>query len=142
MSARIEGEGVGAVRYCTFSTGSFVEPITRWDAPHHLAFDVVENPPPMRELSPYEKVDAPHLDGFMTSRRGEFVIEPLPGGRSRLSGTTIYTLEIHPAVYWRLWTDEIVRTIHGRVLRHVGAQAELINARRENGADPLDRREP
>src|SRR5690606_8303557 len=28
IEARIEGDGVGAIRYCTFSTGSFVEPIT------------------------------------------------------------------------------------------------------------------
>jgi hypothetical protein len=129
MSARIEGEGVGAVRYCTFTTGSFVEPITTWDAPHHLAFDVAQNPPPMRELSPYEFVDAPHLDGFMSSRRGEFVIEALPGGRSRLSGTTVYTLEIFPAAYWRVWTDEIVRTIHGRVLRHVKTESERVAKR-------------
>src|SRR5688500_19299188 len=27
--ARIEGSGVGAVRYCDFTTGSFVEPIDR-----------------------------------------------------------------------------------------------------------------
>jgi len=28
--ARIEGTGVGAIRYCVFSTGPFVEPITAW----------------------------------------------------------------------------------------------------------------
>jgi uncharacterized membrane protein YhaH (DUF805 family) len=28
--ARIDGAGVGAVRYCVFSTGAFVEPITHW----------------------------------------------------------------------------------------------------------------
>ena len=45
MKARIEGEGVGAIRYCSFSTGDFVEPITAWEKPHRLAFDVVKNPP-------------------------------------------------------------------------------------------------
>ncbi len=69
ISARIEGEGVGATRYCTFSTGSFVEPITVWDGPHHLAFDVSENPAPMRELSIYGDVHAPHLHGHMVSSR-------------------------------------------------------------------------
>ena len=33
INANIQGQGVGAVRYCNFSTGSFVEPITRWDEP-------------------------------------------------------------------------------------------------------------
>lgn len=30
-SAQIVGSGPGAVRYCRFSTGDFVEPITMWD---------------------------------------------------------------------------------------------------------------
>ncbi len=47
IEARIEGHGVGAIRYCTFSTGSFVEPITDWEEPHRFAFDVTKNPPPM-----------------------------------------------------------------------------------------------
>src|SRR5256884_7520937 len=29
--ARIVGSGIGAVRYCDFSTGPFVEPIEVWD---------------------------------------------------------------------------------------------------------------
>ena len=52
-SARIEGEGVGAIRRCRFSTGDFVEPITRWDEPRLLAFSVASQPAPMRELSPW-----------------------------------------------------------------------------------------
>src|SRR5436190_5329275 len=31
VSARIDGTGEGAVRYCNFNTGAFVEPITAWD---------------------------------------------------------------------------------------------------------------
>ena len=31
--SKIKGRGVGAVRYCNFTTGSFVEPITVWEAP-------------------------------------------------------------------------------------------------------------
>ena len=35
--ATIEGTGVGAIRYCNFTTGPFVEPITVWDEPNVLA---------------------------------------------------------------------------------------------------------
>ncbi len=35
--ARIEGSGAGAVRYCEFSTGPFVEPIQVWDEPRPAA---------------------------------------------------------------------------------------------------------
>ena len=123
--ARIEGEGVGAVRYCEFSTGPFVEPITTWDPPHHLAFDVTESPPPMSELSPWKVVHAPHIfDGTLQSRKGEFVLESLPGGRTRLTGRTFYTLDMAPVPYWSMWSTAIIHRIHGRVLRHIGRVAE------------------
>jgi len=128
VRARIEGEGVGAVRRCEFSTGAFVEPITVWDEPRRLAFDVAEQPPPMHELSPYEDLHPPHLDGYLRSVRGEFLLTPIeaPDGsvRTRLSGTTWYELDLHPAGYWRLWSDALIHRIHGRVLRHVAALSE------------------
>ena len=50
MRATIDGAGVGAVRRCEFSTGPFVEPITVWDPPRRLGFDVTAQPPSMTEL--------------------------------------------------------------------------------------------
>ncbi|MCI0571321.1 MAG: SRPBCC family protein [Myxococcaceae bacterium] len=122
--ARIEGSGVGAIRYCEFSTGPFVEPITHWEPPRRLSFDVTAQPAPMTEWSPYTNVHPPHLDGYLRSQRGEFRLVPLPGGRTRLEGSTWYTLDLGPAAYWRLWSDVLIGTIHGRVLRHVKALSE------------------
>lgn len=124
VRARIEGRGVGAIRHCEFSTGAFVEPITAWDAPHRLAFDVTEQPDPMRELSPYGHIDAPHLDDFFRSHRGQFLLTTLPNNRTRLEGTTWYTQDIWPATYWRLWSDYLVHRIHARVLDHIKAESE------------------
>ncbi len=122
--ATIEGVGVGAIRRCNFSTGSFVEPITAWNPPTLLAFDVAENPPTMAELSPWPTVYAPHLDGILLSKRGEFRIEPIDADHTRLVGTTWYTFEMAPAVYWTLWSDATIHAIHLRVLRHVARAAE------------------
>jgi uncharacterized membrane protein YhaH (DUF805 family) len=124
MRARIEGRGVGAVRYCEFSTGAFVEPITVWDEPHRLGFDVIEQPVPMEEWSFYDDVKPPHLTTTFRSVRGEFRLTELPGGRTLLEGSTWYELDMAPEVYWRLWADEIIHRIHGRVLRHVKALSE------------------
>jgi uncharacterized protein YndB with AHSA1/START domain len=124
IRARIDGVGVGAVRRCEFSTGAFVEPITTWDPPRLLAFDVVENPPTMRELSPWGDVLAPHLRaGIFRSERGEFRLEPLEDGGTRLTGTTWYHLDMAPTWYWTAWSDAILHRIHRRVLEHVGAVA-------------------
>ncbi len=124
MRARIEGSGVGAVRRCEFSTGAFVEPITAWDPPRRLAFDVTEQPPSMTEWSPYQAVHAPHLEGSMRSRGGEFRLVALPGGRTRLEGTTHYTLAIFPETYWRAYAELVLHGIHGRVLRHIKQLSE------------------
>jgi uncharacterized membrane protein YhaH (DUF805 family) len=124
VRAEMIGQGAGAVRHCVFSTGAFVEPIHVWDAPRLLQFGVSENPPPMRELTPYAHIDPPHLHGYFESHKGQFLLTPLPGGRTRLEGTTWYTHTIWPAQYWRLWSDYIVHRIHMRVLEHIKAEVE------------------
>ena len=119
-----EGRGVGAVRRCIFTTGVFVEPITVWDEPRRLAFDVTDQPEPMFELTPYRHIHPPHLDGTMRSVRGEFRLVELPDGRTRLEGSTWYRLEMFPAAYWTIWSDVIVQRIHLRVLEHVKRESE------------------
>ncbi len=123
LEARIEGNGVGAIRYCTFCTGDFVEPITAWDAPNHLAFDVTENPPPMNELSLYEDMHAPHLHGHMVSEKGEFRLS-MSGDKVLLEGTTWYSHSISPEFYWGVISDEIIHRIHLRVLNHIKSHTE------------------
>jgi uncharacterized membrane protein YhaH (DUF805 family) len=121
--AEIRGRGVGAVRHCVFSTGAFVEPIEVWDEPRCLAFQVTDQPPPMEELSPFH-IHPPHLDNFLVSRRGQFRLESLREGRTRLEGTTWYTNRMWPADYWGVWSDFIIHRVHRRVLDHVRALAE------------------
>jgi uncharacterized membrane protein YhaH (DUF805 family) len=124
VRARIRGTGVGAVRTCEFSTGAFVEPITAWEPPARLAFDVASQPAPMREWSPYEAVHPPHLDRSFASRRGEFRLVALDGGRTRLEGRTWYELGVFPAAYWRPWAEWLVHRIHARVLEHIARRSE------------------
>jgi hypothetical protein len=125
MRARIEGTGVGATRHCEFTTGDFVEPITVWDEPRRLAFDVVDQPDPMVELTPWRHVHPPHLrDRSLASRRGEFRLVDLGDGRTRLEGRTWYAFDMHPQGYWTLWSDFTIHRIHRRVLDHVRQLAE------------------
>lgn len=124
VRARIEGTGVGAVRHCEFSTGDFVEPITRWEEPGRLSFDVVAQPDPMEEWSFYDGLRPPHLERAFRTLRGEFRLVPLEGGRTRLEGSTWYALDIRPAWYWRGVSEPILHAIHRRVLEHVAARSE------------------
>ncbi len=123
INAKIEGAGVGAVRHCNFTTGSFVEPITVWDQPRLLRFDVEEQPAPMKELSFWD-IDAPHLHDYFVSKQGQFKLTKLANGNTLLEGTTWYYHNIRPAFYWRLWSNYIVHKIHERVLVHIKKKSE------------------
>ena len=124
LRARIDGTGAGAVRRCEFTTGAFTEPITTWDEPRRLAFDVSSQPPPLQEWSPYRSVYAPHVAGFFRTTKGEFRLIELPGGRTRLEGRTWYSLQMQPQAYWTMLADAIIHRIHERVLEHIRDAAE------------------
>jgi hypothetical protein len=122
--AEIKGQGAGAIRYCIFSTGPFVEPIEVWDEPRLLRFGVTENPSPMEEWTPYANVHPPHLDGYLVSEHGQFLLTPLANGKTRLEGTTWYRHHLWPSCYWQYWSDFIIHQVHQRVLLHIKRQAE------------------
>ena len=132
IRAEMLGTGPGAERHCVFSTGAFVEPIEVWDEPHRLKFSVSSNPAPMEEWTPYSHIEPPHLHGFLVSKGGQFLLTPLPGGRTRLQGTTWYQHGLWPAPYWRLWSDAIIHRIHLRVLRHIRDEVESERIGRES----------
>ncbi len=122
--ATISGHGVGAIRHCEFTTGPFVEPITGWSPPERLAFDVVSQPLPMKEWTPFSHLHPPHLDSGFRSRRGEFRLEPLASGGTRLHGTTWYEIDVRPRLYWKSLADPVLHSIHRRVLEHIAKHAE------------------
>jgi uncharacterized membrane protein YhaH (DUF805 family) len=135
VRAEIRGGGVGAIRYCVFSTGAFIEPITVWEPGSRLAFDVIESPRPLEELS-IRSTSPPHLDGYLVPRRGEFRLVPLGDGRTRLEGSTWYEQRLRPEGYWVLFSDYLIGRIHRRVLEHIRAEAEA--APQETAALPID----
>ena len=124
IQATIHGGGPGALRECLFSTGTFLERIDAWEEQRLLRFSVSSKPPGMRELSPYLDIHPRHLDGYLRPKQAEFTLTPLPGGRTRLEGTSVYTNDMWPAGYWQLWSDWIVHRVHRRVFEHIKRLAE------------------
>ena len=72
----------------------------------------------MRELSPYGRLQTPHLRGYFQTERGEFKLVRL-GQTTLLRGTTWYRLSYAPEAYWSRWSDYLVHKIHKRVLQHI-----------------------
>ena len=123
LASHIEGAGPTATRYCDFSTGKLVEPVLIWDEGRRLRFIVVSNPLPMQEWTPYAQIHPPHLEGFLASRQGEFRLEPLANGGTRLFATTWYQHHMAPSGYWRLWSDYIIHRVHDMVLANIRERA-------------------
>jgi hypothetical protein len=123
-ATRIVAARNGGLRVCTMSTGTLVERIDRWEPGRRLAWRALSTPPPMKELNPFHDTDPPHLHGFYRNTRGEFAIEALPNGRTRLTRRMWYAVDLYPAAYWRLWCDFGASRIHHLVLGHVRFETE------------------
>lgn len=121
IRAYIDGQGVGAVRHCEFTTGSFVEPIEIWNAPHLLKFSVRSQPAIMDEASPFAPIHPAHIENYLVSSGGQFLLTDLGNATTRIEATTWYSHRIWPQMYWGVWSDFIIHMIHQRVLNHVAA---------------------
>jgi Polyketide cyclase / dehydrase and lipid transport len=124
IRTRIEGSGVGSSRSCDLSTGTVEERVVVWDEPRLLRFAVTATPPAMREIGLYGAIEPKHLNGYYSSKEGQFELTSLPGDRTLVVGTTWYQHGLWPAAYWRFWSDAVIHHIHGRVLRHIRALSE------------------
>lgn len=125
ISVRADSHAVGALRTCVFNTGEVLERITVLEPAKQLTFEILSQPHLMTELSPYEHVHAPHLEGGVKSERGEFRLYALPGGRTRIEGQSWYRSEFEPDGYWGIYSDRVVKLVHRRVLGHIRMLAEL-----------------
>ena len=122
--AQFSGTGMGAIRTGYFSTGEAREQITEWKENRQLGFVVLSQPPAMKEMSPYENVHAPHVDGYFETGETQFEIQPLAKDRSRLTIRAAHRLSIAPVVYWEPIARWAAQSNTRRVLRDLKAKAE------------------
>ena len=124
MRGEILGTGLGAIRRGVFSTGVAYERVTEWEPQRKLSFIVLSDPPTMRELSPYQHVNAPHVLGYFRTEYARFTITPLSDGKTRLSLATRHELDLEPALYWIPIAEWATHANKVRVLEHFRRQAE------------------
>lgn len=124
IAGRIVGEGEGAHRIGTFSTGPADERVTIWKPGQTLAFRVVRQPPAMEEMSPYRKLHTPHLVGYFDTGETRFDLVALGGGNTRLTVRADHVLRIDPAPYWEPIARWAIGQNVARVLTDVRRDAE------------------
>jgi uncharacterized protein YndB with AHSA1/START domain len=113
----------GGTRYCRLTTADMPEEITAAEPGRLLAYRVLWTPPSMKETNPFGSVHAAHLSGHFEVEHGEFRLYQLPGGRTRIVGTSWYHHRFAPSWYWSLWTDDVVRHVQMRMLRAIADQS-------------------
>jgi len=124
VASRIAGEGEGAHRIGTFSTGTADERVTVWKPGRTLAFRVVRQPPAMEAMSPYRQLHTPHLIGYFDTGETRFDLVPLPGGRTRLTARADHVLRIDPGLYWEPIARWAIKQNVTRVLTDVRRDSE------------------
>lgn len=121
------GEGVGARRVGHFSTGIAEGRVTEWVPGRRLAFVVLSQPPAMVEMSPYREVHAPHATGYFETGETRFDLQPLVGGKTRLTITSIHALRMDPAPYWEPLARLAIHLNLSRVFADIDAKARHAN---------------
>jgi hypothetical protein len=107
------GDFVGADRQCIFSNGIVIkERVAEFVPNEKLTFDIAEQP------------TDPEAYGHITLHRGQFVLRDNHDGTTTLTGSSWYTLHVRPRWYFDIWTRDMTRAVHLRVMNHVKRLAE------------------
>ncbi|MEM0963321.1 MAG: hypothetical protein AAGK21_12385 [Bacteroidota bacterium] len=121
IEARLEGEGVGSVRYATFEGGvTFIERVTEWEEDESLAFTIDASAVPSTTFDEHVAVGGRYFDVL----NGRYEIEPVAPGRVVLHLTSEQRLGTRFNGYTQLWTDRFMGDIQETILEVVKARAE------------------
>lgn len=83
----------------------------------------------MFEYNPFwDNVHPPHLDGYFKSHKGQFKLTKISETQTLLEGTTWYSIDLSPEIYWAFWSEYIIHAIHERVLNHIKNVSENKNS--------------
>ncbi|MEY4488819.1 MAG: hypothetical protein RIQ79_1327 [Verrucomicrobiota bacterium] len=123
LEARLEGEGIGAVRYATFERDVlFIETITEWVPDQRLAFSIhadAKNIPPTT-FDEHVTIGGPYFDVL----DGSYRIEALGNGVVRLHLSSRQRLSTGFNFYSHLWTEYLMARLQNYILEVIKTRCE------------------
>ena len=121
VEATLSAEGVGGVRHASFEGGVlFIETIDEWEPLRRLGFSIHAQPIPPTTLDEHVTVGGRFFDVLY----GEYVLEPLPRGTTRLHLLSRHRVSTDFNWYAHLWTDAVMRDLQKRILQVVKNRAQ------------------
>ena len=126
IEATLSHEGVGGVRNASFEHGlSFIETIDVWEPQQRLAFTIAANTDkiPPTTLDEHVRVGGEYFDVL----RGEYRLEPLSDGMTRLHLSSQQRLSTDFNWYAHLWTDAVMSDLQWRILQVIKQRCENQN---------------
>jgi uncharacterized membrane protein YhaH (DUF805 family) len=128
IEATLSHEGVGGVRDASFERGlSFLETVDVWEPERRLSFKIAANTDqiPPTTLDEHVRVGGEYFDVL----RGEYRLEPLGNGITRLHLTSEHRLSTDFNWYAHLWTDAVMSDLQWRILQVIKRRCEGGNLR-------------
>jgi hypothetical protein len=123
IEATLSHEGVGGVRNATFGGNlAFIETIDVWEPGRRLGFTIAAETDkiPSTTLDEHVRIGGEYFDVL----RGEYRLEPLPGGVTRLHLSSRQRLSTDFNWYAHLWTDAVMSDLQKRILYVVQQRCE------------------
>lgn len=74
---------------------------------------------PMRELTPYDSIDAEHLHNYFFVNYGQISLETLDDNTTKIIARTSYNYKIAPKWYWKLWSNYTINEMQLHVLNSI-----------------------
>lgn len=127
IEATLSRDGNGGVRRATFEGGVlFLETVDLWEPGRRLGFSIHAEDVPKSALDPHATIGGQFFD----VQRGDYALEPLSQGRTRLRLSSRHRLSTHFNAYAHLWTCAVMADIQGEILQVVRRRSEAAAAAR------------
>jgi len=123
VEATLSAEGVGGIRHATFEAGVlFIETVDVWEPEHRLGFSIRAQTDQIPKTTLDEHVT---IGGrFFDVLYGEYRLEPLPAGGTRLHLSSRHRVSTDFNWYAHLWTDSVMSDLQRRILFVVKNRSE------------------
>ena len=123
-SIELVNDNGNMIYYCKTNNDELNLKIDEFVKNKKIRFSLENQTVPMKELSPYEEIDAKHLHDYFIVDYGQISLEKINDNQTKIIAKTQYSYRIAPKWYWKKWSNYILDKMQYQVLNSIKTQAE------------------